>query len=319
MKSPLVSVLMTVKDETIRLQQAVHDILNQTYQNAELILVDDGSGPETISVIHNICSGSNRIITVRNEESKGRAAALNQAVNLAKGDFLAIADSDDTYHTKRLEKQVRFLEANTGTDICGTGFNTLPKGKHWDLYENDALIKAQILINYPMAHPTLMYRRRIFDRIRYNESMTYAMDYALLAELRHEVRLANLQEKLITYRISNKSAAFSEVIRNENSAVRRNILATDFGLLHDSFADVHNSICNLVPGIQSYEVKLWIKTLLNSNKSHSNGVLRGVLNAQAYRYGLMHFADDKKTIAGFLLGADLPSNCKIPAALRLLR
>lgn len=320
MTTALVSVLMTVKDETIRLRQAINDILSQSYQNLELIIVDDGSGAETVSVIHDVSSNvGKRMTIVRNETSKGRAAALNQAVDLAKGDFLAIADSDDSYHFQRLEKQVRFLEANHEIGICGTGFNTIPKGKEWELYGHDGLLKAQLLINYPMVHPSLMYRRMIFDQARYNENLVYAMDYALLAELREKVRLANLPEKLITYRINNKSEAFSDIIRSENSAVRKKILAADFDLLHDSFAGIHNNICNLIPGVRPYEIKLWIKTLLNSNKCYSNGVLKGVLNAQAYRYGLRHFAGDKKTIAGFLLAANIPSNCKIPSALRLLR
>lgn len=195
---------MSVKNETLWLEQAVTDILSQSYSNLELLIIDDGSDipvEESLS-----CSKHAQITIYRNPTSIGQAASRNFAFDKAKGVFIAIADADDRYHPKRIEKQVSFLQANPHIHLCGTDFNTLPAGKSWPIFSHPNHIRAAFVINNPIVHSAVMFRSSLLNQGFYYDAAT-AEDYELFSRFRHELNYANLKEKLVTYRISERTGA----------------------------------------------------------------------------------------------------------------
>lgn len=195
---------MSVKNETLLLEQAVEDILCQSYPHFELIIVDDGSDypvADTLSQ-HN----HSKITILRNTTSIGQAASRNNAFKIAKGAFIAVADADDRYHPKRLEKQVDFLQQHPNIHLCGTNFNTLPAGKSWPIFTKPNLIRQAFILNNPLIHSSVMFRSELLSKgFFYDPAFNTAEDYELFSRFRNTLEYANLKEKLVTYRISERT------------------------------------------------------------------------------------------------------------------
>lgn len=197
---------MSVKNETLVLEQAVADILRQTYTHFELLIVDDGSDipvEERLS-----CRQHPQITIYRNPESIGQAASRNLAFGKANGTLIAIADADDRYHPERIEKQVSFLQANAHIHLCGTRFNTLPEDKAWPIFSKPTHIRAAFVINNPIVHSSVMFRSNLLSQgFYYDTAYNTAEDYELFSRFRNQLQYANLKDKLVTYRISERTGA----------------------------------------------------------------------------------------------------------------
>ncbi len=93
---------------------AIKSVLNQTYQNFELILIDDSSTNDVLDKIKDLINSDDRILFIRNNENLKLTKTLNKGIGIAKGKYIARIDDDDIWNNeKKLEKQVQFLEKNT--------------------------------------------------------------------------------------------------------------------------------------------------------------------------------------------------------------
>ena len=122
-QTPLVSVIMPVYNADGYLVEAIESILNQTYQNFELIIVDDASTDNTEQMISQFKKQNSKkikAIRLKKNLNKGGDACANLAFQKAKGQFIARMDADDIAHPKRLEKQLKFLLKNPDIFMVGS-------------------------------------------------------------------------------------------------------------------------------------------------------------------------------------------------------
>ena len=117
MTSPLVSVVLSAFNDENFLRSSIESILNQSYEDFEFIIVNDGSTDGSQAIIESY--DDNRIKLVRNSENIFLAASLNKGIRLSKGKYIARMDSDDIAHPDRFSKQVEFLESNSDYGLCG--------------------------------------------------------------------------------------------------------------------------------------------------------------------------------------------------------
>ena len=117
--APLVSFLMPVYNSAKYLREAIDSILNQTYQNLELIISYDESHDGSLEIIREFEKKDSRII-ISYGQGRGIIKALNDGLNLTKGHYLARMDSDDISLPARLETQIKFMQANPSIGICGS-------------------------------------------------------------------------------------------------------------------------------------------------------------------------------------------------------
>lgn len=120
MKNPLVSVLITVYNDEGNVGRAIESILKQTYQNFELVIVDDGSTDGTGAVLDSYQKKDGRIKIIR-QPNGGTAGAANHGLKHCTGKYIARLDSDDHSYPYRLEEEVNFLEANPAIGLVGSG------------------------------------------------------------------------------------------------------------------------------------------------------------------------------------------------------
>ena len=110
MKNPLVSILMPVYNSEKYLREAIKSILNQTFTNFELIIINDGSTDNSLKIIKSF--KDNRIKIIKNKGNLGLIKTLNKGIDLAQGKYIARMDADDIAMPKRLEKQIAFFNEN---------------------------------------------------------------------------------------------------------------------------------------------------------------------------------------------------------------
>ena len=219
---PVVSIGMPIYNAGVYLRLAVLSILNQTFEDWELIIIDDGSTDDAIAGISDITDP--RIRIVEGHCNRGLAARLNEAVSLARGTYFARMDQDDVSHPERLSKQFAFLESEPGVDLLAaqcvvinennevTG--VLPfRSSHQDI------CKAPWL-GLHMPHPTWMGRTAWFRSNAYLCPGPYfCEDQELLLRTFRSSRFQVLSEPLLAYRIRNR-ISLSKLWRTRTTLLR---------------------------------------------------------------------------------------------------
>jgi alpha-1,3-rhamnosyltransferase len=172
---PLVSVIIPSYNHAQYIETAIESVLNQTYSNLELIIVDDGSKDGSPEIIEKY-SGHPRVTTILNEENKGQSAVFNQGLEISKGEFISLLPSDDWYHPHKTAVQIeKFIQSDEETGVVysfGERFfedtdEIIPvKNTPYTGWIADKLILKGIFI-YPV---TPIFRREVFDKVMMNES-----------------------------------------------------------------------------------------------------------------------------------------------------
>jgi glycosyltransferase involved in cell wall biosynthesis len=204
---PLVSVVMSVHDGAGTVAAAIRSILWQTFPDWELILVNDASTDDT----GGICRGfhDSRIQVIEETAQRGLAVRLNQAVNSARGKYIARMDADDIAYPERFARQVNYLESHPIVDLVGHGAVLFKqKGEVIGLYPR-AIHHEDICRRpwwgFPLAHPTWMGKRSWFMNERYDERLMKGQDQELLLRTYRKSQFASLPECLLGYRIESIS------------------------------------------------------------------------------------------------------------------
>lgn len=200
MKQPFVSVVMTAYNEGKYIEDSVQSILNQSFRNFELVIVDDGSTDDTLEKLELLGKQDERIIVIPQEHS-GRSRALNKGISCFKGKYMAIMDSGDIAHSDRLVKEVEFLEQNSDVSVVGTW-------AYW-INENRKIVgewKPPLVIDRRnvyraggTVHSSMMCRGGVFEKIGgYDPRYTSAVDNDLyIRAVKSGVKIANIPEFLI--------------------------------------------------------------------------------------------------------------------------
>ncbi|WML36751.1 glycosyltransferase family 2 protein [Clostridium sp. OS1-26] len=104
----LVSIIMPCYNSENYIEEAIKSVIGQTYENWELIIIDDCSNDNSISIVKKYCMQDKRILFYQNEKNIGTAKTRNKGVEFAKGQYIAFLDSDDIWYKEKLNKQVFF-------------------------------------------------------------------------------------------------------------------------------------------------------------------------------------------------------------------
>ncbi len=219
MKPPRISVVMPVWNGEKYVGEAIRSILRQTLQEFELIVVDDGSTDETGNIVQGFADERIRIIS--EGYNSGIPRARNKGASLAKAEYLANMDSDDFSLPDRLERQVRFLDANPSVGVVGTQMKIIdaesrPAGEY-AVPCSHAAIAWTLAYGRAMANPTVMMRSALIARTGgYSTDFPYAEDTELWTRLIKITRFANLEDSLHLYR----QHPISTYARKEHEALR---------------------------------------------------------------------------------------------------
>lgn len=197
---PSVSVVLPAYNMEAYIAAAIESILNQTFKELELILIDDGSTDRTPQIIHSYTDA--RIIFLQNNNNKGNYPSRNTGIRIARGKYIAVMDADDIASPERLQSQYQYMETHPETVLLGTDFNYDPVIPKMNLPVSHEEIVFSFLEGYTsMLHPSFFIRKSVLQKINgYNESYRYAADYDLACRLSFLGKIENLTEVLMKYR-----------------------------------------------------------------------------------------------------------------------
>ncbi len=181
---------------------------DQTHKPEEIVLVQDGPIPDDLTaVIEKWKKETNgALLLLKNELNIGLTKSLNKAIQQASGDLLARMDSDDISDKQRFERQLAFMESHPDVDILGGSLqefneeNSCLNVRHYPL-NNEQALKTMFKVS-PLAHPSVMMRKRIFDEgIRYDERYRTSQDIALWYDAECKgYKIANIPEVALYFR-----------------------------------------------------------------------------------------------------------------------
>ncbi len=210
MNNDLVSVVMATYNDSIEyLNLSINSILEQSYKDIELVIIDDSNNDETLKYLIRKSKDDFRIKLVHNETKLGFVKSLNFGITISRGKYIARMDSDDISLPQRIEKQVEYLEKNKEVSILGANINIIDEnGTVTGIREYRSNYKDICKVLYyrnPLAHPTVMYRTNVIKNLQmYDETFRMAEDYELwLRAIKNNVIINNLPERLVQYRITS--------------------------------------------------------------------------------------------------------------------
>lgn len=202
---PLISIGIPFYNAEKYLKFAIQSVIAQSYQNWELILVDDGSSDNSLEIAQDFALKDARIRVICDGKNRKLPYRLNQLIIESKGDFIARMDADDIMHPERLEKQFKFLEKNKNFDLVSSGIISIDDSNNIKgyrcveaLYTDFSMMKR----NHPIAHPTVFARKNWYLRNQYNVNFPRSEDFELWcrASLANDLKLAVMPDLLLYYR-----------------------------------------------------------------------------------------------------------------------
>lgn len=269
---PLVTVLMPVYNGQSYLREAIQSILEQTYINFELLIMDDGSTDQSAEIVKSY--RDKRIKLYQSEKNEGISKTLNKGIKLSRGQYIARMDSDDISHPDRFMHQVTFLEEHPEIGVLGSGIENLKdnrtgKKKQWP--ESDAEIKINLLFQNPFFHSTVMVRRSLMNDIRYPENMRYAQDFGLWVSLAPCTHFANLLNAMVQYRTHSGQITKTKANEQRNNArmIREVYLKSLFPECTENEMILHHRISERNRQIDLSATALWFEKILLINNEHN--------------------------------------------------
>lgn len=282
--SPLVSVIIPVFNGEKYLEAAISSILNQTYRNIEVIIINDGSSDSSEKIIHSIVD---KRIIYKYQKNQGLSKTLNTAIKLSRGEYIVRQDQDDISLPERVEKQLAFLIENPEISMVGCGAKIWREGRETarSLRHpcSDSELKIALLFDNFFIHSSIMLRKKIFDKVGfYSESLQRQPpeDYELWSRVVKEFPVANMKDLLVCYRevgnsmsrsgdrpflknvtkisLENQTWVSSGVISCQCLRVLVNLYSRNYGELYSqkiSFLSVKNTFDRLISlAIEKYDL-----------------------------------------------------------------
>lgn len=180
------------------LSKAIESVISQSYDNWELLLLDDGSNDGSLEIAKRFEQHDNRVKVFSDGKNKGLGARLNELAVLSNGEYIARMDADDMMHPKRLETQLQILTDNPSIDVLGTNAYVIDENDTvfgMRYRENSGLIKVEHFI-----HPTIMGKKQWFLDNPYDEKAIRIEDAELWYRTKKTNNFMMINRPLFFYR-----------------------------------------------------------------------------------------------------------------------
>jgi glycosyltransferase involved in cell wall biosynthesis len=283
-RTPRIAVVLPVYNGEKYIEEAIQSVLDQTFADFVLFVIDDGSTDRTVEMLSSFTDARLRII--RFPVHRGRVPALNTGISESRSEFIARMDADDICMPQRFERQVRFLEAHPEVSICGTWMAEFGAGDGRFRPPTEAeQVRAGLFFGWVMSHPTMMMRRSSLEQfgLAYNEGFGDVEDLEFLISASEVTRLANIPEFLLHYRRHDRQV--SAVYRQRDREVVGNLLVRQLRFLLPEVRDeeeaFHVNLANgTLPPSRLRQAEDWLLRLDRANREKAK------YNIEYFRSGL---------------------------------
>lgn len=212
---PLVSVIMLSYNHKDYIDSAINSVLNQSFQDWELIIIDDASTDGSQQLIKNLSENDDRIKVIYHETNQGIASSTNEGIEAAKSKFIAFLDSDDIWHTDKLLMQITLLKEDDNTVIWSEGeiideSGSLMERKFTELHgaqdkkKTGDILESLIEGNY-IFQSSFIIKKENLRGIKFNEDLKYLNDYQFVVDLAKKYKFKFINKALAKYRVHSSS------------------------------------------------------------------------------------------------------------------
>ena len=222
---PDISVIMSVYNGETYLDEAIESVINQTFQNWELIIINDCSTDSTGDILNRFALKDERIKVHTNEVNLKLPSSLNKAISLCQGKYIARMDADDICLPQRLEKQFKFMEENKDVSLSSCRFMTVKNGVYASggaggRCDNHS-IRSILLISNPILHPGVIAKAEVMKDLGYDTSLTCTEDLELWTRLAiNNYKMQILPECLLIYRLHDKQITSTTLERQHTEVLK---------------------------------------------------------------------------------------------------
>ncbi|WP_218310831.1 glycosyltransferase family 2 protein [Alteromonas antoniana] len=238
---PQVSVIMPAYNAQAFISEAVSSVLAQSFRDFELLIWDDGSTDQTVSLCEKWAEEDSRV-RVFVSANRGVAHTLNTLLNETSGEFIARMDSDDICYANRLAVQLDYFSNNKALGVLGSKVDLFGATTGcWHYRQTHKQTQALAMLgNTPLCHPSWMVRRDLYAAYRYSPDLEYMEDYGWLARILSETgwQMYATQESLMKYRVHADNVSIHHACKQ--AELRKRVLTslwTHSGIIH-SQADI---------------------------------------------------------------------------------
>ena len=225
---PLVSIITPLYNSEAFVEDTLNSVINQTYSNWELLLIDDGSQDKTIKIVEGYIKKYPNINLIKNETNLGAAISRNKGIEAAKGDYIAFLDADDLWKPTKLEEQVSFMIAEN-CDVCFSSYEQINEAGE----PLNRLVKALPVLNYKtllktnyVGNLTGVYNAKKLGKIT-SPNLRKRQDWLLwLAAIKKSGKPAkSVQESLAYYRVRDNSMSSNkfELLKHNYNVYRKGL------------------------------------------------------------------------------------------------
>lgn len=217
---PKLSITVPAYNRENYIGPCLESLLNQSFTDFEIIVVNDGSTDKTVEIIESY--KDSRIKLYHNEQNRGIVYTRNRGFELSKGEYIAILDSDDISVQGRLQKQVTFLDQNLKVGLVG-GFaevideNGQSEGKVWFSNFDQKKLNTRLFFENCIAQSSVMLRKSALPNPAYRSEYPPSEDFDLWVQISRNWEVCNIPEVLIQYRVHSKN-----ISKEENSVQIQN-------------------------------------------------------------------------------------------------
>ena len=205
--TPKISVVIPVHNGAAYLREALESIITQTFQDFELLIMDDGSTDSTSKIIKDFAEKDHRI-KIFHQQNSGVVKSLNTLIAHSKTSFIARMDADDIAYPKRLKAQYEYMKNHPKTVLLGTYAKIIESKKNWrrnTAFTEDILNRWYLSIIPPFIHSGVMFSKHAFDQAGgYREDEYPAEDYGLWVRMKHFGHLNSIPETLMDYHLNDR-------------------------------------------------------------------------------------------------------------------
>ena len=237
--APKISLIMSVYNGEDYLRDAIESVLNQTFRDFELIVINDCSTDSTGEILNRFAEADERIKVHTNEVNLRLPSSLNKAIALAQGKYIARMDADDICLPERLEKQYEFMENNPKVALSSCRFMTLKNGVissgGCGGKSDKESIKALLLVTNPILHPGIIAKADAIRNLGYDKNFTCTEDMELWTRFvmaGYDIEI--MPEYLMIYRLHDKQITETtlEKQRKEVVAIQKNYCGKLLGVMN---------------------------------------------------------------------------------------
>jgi glycosyltransferase involved in cell wall biosynthesis len=212
----LISVIMACYNAEEFLEEAICSVIGQTYEQWELLIVDDRSTDGSVRIAQQYALLDSRIVLLQSDAQSGAASVRNRGIAAAKGEWCAILDADDVFFPQKLSRQVEALSGTSRTlEVIGSGYVEIDEsgivGLRFLYEDNSARLKRDLRrrIKFP-PHSSMLFRTEAVRRVGgYNPLLQRSEDYDLCLRLSESGEFGAVAEVLLAYRVHSASNSFS--------------------------------------------------------------------------------------------------------------